>query len=95
MSCIEELLRAARAASTSALLVVQSWLTARPAVVDIPERAEVVAGVQVSEAGRSEVRSYVLIFMPLAAGLLGVAVWAYRRALENKPYKPHGGARTS
>ena len=68
-----------------------SWLTARPSVVDIPERNEVSAGVRVSEEGRLEVRRYVLLFMPLAAVFLGIAVWAWRASSENKPYEPPGG----
>jgi hypothetical protein len=64
-----------------------SWLTARPSVVDVPEKAEVPAGMRVSESGRDEVRRYVLVFMPLAALLLGVTVWAWRRSSENKPYE--------
>jgi hypothetical protein len=63
-----------------------SWLAARPEVVDVPDRAEVAAGMRVSEEGRTEVQRYVLLFMPLAALLLGVAVWAWRRSSENKPY---------
>jgi len=63
-----------------------SWLAARPEVVDVPDRAEVAAGMRVSEEGRTEVQRYVLLFMPLAALLLGAAVWAWRRSSENKPY---------
>jgi hypothetical protein len=66
-----------------------SWLAARPEVVDVPDRAEVAAGMHVSEEGRAEVQRYVLVFMPLAALLLGAAVWAWRRSSENKPYQPH------
>ncbi len=64
-----------------------SWLTARPDLVDVPDKAQVAAGMRVSEAGREEVRRYVLVLMPLAAMLLGVAVWAWRRSSENKPYR--------
>jgi len=64
-----------------------SWLTARASVVDVPDRAEVAAGIRVSEQGRDEVRRYVLLLMPLAATLLGIAVWAWRRSSENKPYE--------
>ncbi len=64
-----------------------SWLVARPAIVDVPDHAEVAAGMRVSEQGRDEVRRYVLFFMPLAATLLGIAVWAWRRSAENKPYE--------
>jgi hypothetical protein len=65
-----------------------SWLVARPPVVDVPDKAEVAAGMRISEEGRDEVRRYVLILMPLAAMLLGAAVWAWRRSSENKPYAP-------
>lgn len=65
-----------------------SWLAARPSVVDVPDRADVPAGMRVSEEGRDEVRRYVLLLMPAAAALLGIAVWAWRRSSENKPYPP-------
>jgi hypothetical protein len=65
-----------------------SWLAARPEVVDVPEKAEVAAGIRVSEEGRAEVERYVLLLMPLAAIALAVAVWAWRRSIENRPYAP-------
>jgi hypothetical protein len=65
-----------------------SWLAARPGVVDVPDKAEVAAGMSVSEGGRAEVRRYVLVLMPLAALLLGAAVWAWRRSSEDKAYGP-------
>jgi hypothetical protein len=68
-----------------------SWLSARPAIVDVPDKAEVAAGIRVSAEGRSEVERYVLLFMPLAALLMGASVWAWRRAAENKPYVPPTG----
>jgi hypothetical protein len=70
-----------------------SWLAARPGIVDVPDKATVSAGVRISEEGRAEVRRYVLAFMPLAALLLGVAVWAWRRSSENKPYEPPPAAK--
>jgi hypothetical protein len=72
-----------------------SWLSARPEIVDVPERAQVAAGMRISEESRAEVRRYVLFWMPLAALLLGAAVWGWRRASENKPYtrRGAGGAR--
>ncbi|HXX70435.1 MAG TPA: GldG family protein [Polyangiaceae bacterium] len=70
-----------------------SWLAARPAIVDVPDRAEVAAGMRVSESGREEVRRYVLLLMPAAAALLGVTVWAWRRSSENRPYEPIGARR--
>jgi len=68
-----------------------SWLAARAEVIDVPDRGEVSVGVPVSEQGRDEVRRYVLLFMPLAAVLLGVAVWAWRKSTEDKPYARGGG----
>ncbi len=70
-----------------------SWLAARPVVVDVPDKAEVAAGILVSEAARDEVRRYVLVLMPLAALLMGVAVWAWRRSSENRPYESRGTER--
>lgn len=64
-----------------------SWLAARPELVDVPDKPQVDAGMRVSEASLAEVRRYVLVFMPLAALLLGVAVWAWRRSSENSPYQ--------
>ena len=63
-----------------------SWLAARPAVVDVPDKPEVAAGMRVSEQERGEVRRYVLVLMPLAALLLGASVWTWRRSLESRPY---------
>jgi hypothetical protein len=68
-----------------------AWLAARPEVVDVPDRADVPAGIRISQEARAEVERYVLLFMPLAAVLLGVAVWAWRRSSENKPYVPAAG----
>jgi hypothetical protein len=64
-----------------------SWLAARPAVVDVPDRAEVAVAMRMSDDARAEVRRYVLVFMPLAAMLLGIAVWAWRRSTEGAPYE--------
>ena len=63
-----------------------AWLAARPEVLDVPEAAELTVAMRVSEEGRDEVRRYVLMLMPLAAILLGVAVFAWRRSLEKTPY---------
>ena len=72
-----------------------SWLTARPSVVDVPDKPELAAGMRVSEAGRDEVRRYVLGLMPLAALLMGLAVWAWRKSTEGKPYERIGSGAPS
>jgi len=59
-----------------------SWLAARPEVLDIPEKPTVAAGIRITDASRSEIRLYVLVFMPLAIGLLGAAIFAWRRSTE-------------
>lgn len=69
-----------------------SWLSARPAMVDVPDKAEIAAGMRVSPEERAEVERYVLLLMPLAALLMGASVWAWRRAAENRPYAPRGVA---
>jgi hypothetical protein len=62
-----------------------SWLAAKPEIVDIPERAAVPAGIRITEESRSEITRYVLVYMPLAAGLLGIAVALRRRSTEGAP----------
>jgi ABC-type uncharacterized transport system involved in gliding motility auxiliary subunit len=68
----------------SAILVENAiaWLASQPQVLDIPARPSVSAGMRVSDESRSEVRRYVLVFMPLAAALLGVAVALRRKSTE-------------
>lgn len=59
-----------------------AWLAARPAILDVPAKSEIAAGLRMTEASRSEVRRYVLLFMPLAIALLGIAVALRRRSTE-------------
>jgi hypothetical protein len=63
-----------------------SWLAARPAILDVPDKPEVAAGMRVNEEGRAQVRNYVLVYMPAAAMLLAIAVWAWRRSSEGAKY---------
>lgn len=65
-----------------------SWLTSRPPIVDVPERATVPAGIRVTKESRDEIRNYVLFMMPAAAALLGVVVALRRRSTEAKPSPP-------
>ncbi len=61
-----------------------SWLAARPAILDVPDKPAVAAGLRISEESRSEVQRYVLVYMPLAAALLGIAVALVRRNTEGE-----------
>jgi hypothetical protein len=72
-----------------------AWLALRQAVLDVPERPAVAAGIRITEASRSEVRNYVLIYMPLAAALLGIAVALRRRSTEGAKYEQAGDAAKS
>ena len=64
-----------------------SWLASKPQVLDIPARPSIAAGIKISEESRSEVRRYVLVYMPLAAFLVGLAIGLRRRSTEGAPRK--------
>jgi hypothetical protein len=65
-----------------------SWLAARPSIVDVPARPKVTAGLRLSDASVSDVRTYVLFYMPAAIALLGLAIGLRRRATEGTPRDP-------
>lgn len=62
-----------------------SWLAAKPAILDVPARPSIAAGMRITDESRKEIERYVLVFMPLAAALLGVGVWLRRRSTEGAP----------
>lgn len=62
-----------------------SWLASKPQVLDVPERSAVAAGIRITDEARSEIRRYVLLFMPATVALLGVGVGLLRRSGEGKP----------
>jgi hypothetical protein len=64
-----------------------SWLASKPAILDVQAKASVAAGIRITEESRAEVQRYVLIYMPLAAALLGLAVALRRRGTEGAPSK--------
>ncbi len=68
-----------------------SWLASKPAVLDVPDKPTVAAGIRITEDSRAEVRRYVLVFMPLASGLLGLAIALWRRSNERAPAKTKKG----
>lgn len=57
-----------------------SWLASRPMVLDVPDRPAVTAGVRLTTESMSEVKRYVLFFIPLTFAALGLLVtWSRRR----------------
>src|SRR5262249_22723206 len=83
----DEAYRQPRPLRGSAFLVESavSWLASRPVVLDVPDRPAVAAGIRITEESRSEVRNFVIIYMPLAAVLLGAAIALRRLSTEGAP----------
>lgn len=61
-----------------------SWLTSRPQIVDIPPKPAVMAGIKLTEESMSQVTNYVTLYIPLAATLVGAAVFLRRRSTERR-----------
>jgi hypothetical protein len=61
-----------------------SWLTARPPILDLPPKPTVQIALHLSEEDIGSIGRYVLLYMPLASGLIGAAVWLRRRSTEGK-----------
>ena len=61
-----------------------SWLTARPPILDLPPKPTVQIALHLTEEDIGAIGRYVLIYMPLAGGLIGAAVWFRRRSTEGK-----------
>jgi hypothetical protein len=71
-----------------------SWAAARPSMISVPEKPEREVGLSLSEESLGEVLRYVLLYMPLAAGLIGGFVLLRRRNLERQSRReptPSGG----
>ncbi|HKQ70052.1 MAG TPA: GldG family protein [Polyangiaceae bacterium] len=66
-----------------------SWLSAMPAMVDVPDKPAF-AGARINEASLGEVFRYVVLYMPFAILLLGVAVYLRRRITESAPEETKG-----
>jgi hypothetical protein len=57
-----------------------AWLSADKPLVSVPEKPTQAAGLALSEDGMSEVRQYVLLYLPLTmAAIGGLIVWGRRR----------------
>jgi hypothetical protein len=61
-----------------------AWLSAKPAILDIPDKPSVGAGLRMTTATEGEVRRYVLAYMPITGILLGILVAMRRRSTEGK-----------
>jgi hypothetical protein len=61
------------------------WLTARPAILDIPEKPAFTAGLRVSDEWIAGAFRYTVAYMPLAAMLVGFAVYLRRRGEQRGP----------
>ncbi|MEP7124621.1 MAG: GldG family protein [Byssovorax sp.] len=61
-----------------------AWLTARPQLLDIPEKPTFTAGLHVSDAWLASTFRYVVVYIPLASVLLGLAVYLRRRGTERR-----------
>lgn len=67
-----------------------SWLAARPPILDIPDKPAA-AGLRIDEGTLGEVLRYVVLYMPAAAFMLGIAVFLRRRSTEDRKKKPSSG----
>src|SRR6185312_3734349 len=56
-----------------------AWLTERPPILDIPQKPTFTAGLRVSDEWLQATFRYVVLYMPLAPMLLGIAVYLRRR----------------
>ena len=56
------------------------WLTSRRELIEIPARPASASAMNISLADVRYVRLYTLVLVPLAAALVGVAVWRARKA---------------
>lgn len=59
-----------------------AWLAAAPQILDVPARPTIAAGLKLTEDDKGAFRNYVLIYMPLAVSILGIAVAVRRRRTE-------------
>lgn len=61
-----------------------SWLSARPMLVDVPNKKGHAIGLALTDAGLTEVRRYVLMYMPGCAAALAALVLLRRRGREKR-----------
>lgn len=61
-----------------------AWLASSPTPVDIPKKPAMTAGLRLSEESLASIFRYVVIFIPLASVLVGVAIHLRRRSTERR-----------
>lgn len=61
-----------------------SWLASTPTPIDIPKKPAMTAGLRLSEESLTSIFRYVVIFIPLASVLIGVAIQLRRRSTERR-----------
>lgn len=69
-----------------------AWIAARPPILDIPAKMTPAATLRITEESLGEIMRYVVLFMPGAAALLGIAVYLRRRSRDDRRSKK-GAAR--
>lgn len=65
-------------------LLWMSWLASRPPILDLPPKPSVQIAMHLSEEDLTSIGRYVLVYMPMATALVGVAVFLRRRSTEGK-----------
>jgi hypothetical protein len=69
-----------------------TWLASRPAMLELPKKPTQRAGLRISEEGLAEIFRYVVVYMPLATILFGVAVYLRRRGERRVAAAPKGAS---
>lgn len=66
-----------------------AWLASSPTPIDIPKKPAMTAGLRLSEESLTSIFRYVVIFIPLASVLVGVAIHLRRRSTERRRGRDH------
>lgn len=61
-----------------------AWLASAPTPIDIPKKPAMTASLRLSEESLTSIFRYVVIFIPLASVLVGVAIQLRRRSTERR-----------
>lgn len=61
-----------------------AWLASAPTPIDIPKKPAMTAALRLSEESLTSIFRYVVIFIPLASALVGIAIQLRRRSTERR-----------